>query len=47
MEGSAMVPILTTAAPEMPHMAEKIAQITTVPMARPPGTGPNHRYIIS
>ena len=42
-----MVPMVTTAAPLIPHMAAKIAHITTVPMANPPLTGPNQRYIMS
>jgi hypothetical protein len=41
-----MVPMVTTAAPEMPHMAAKMAQMATVPMARPPRRPPHHRCIM-
>ena len=40
-------PQLATAAPLIPHMAANMAQMTQVPMANPPLTGPNQRYIIS
>ena len=41
-----MVPIVTTAAPLMPHIAPKMAQMPTVPMARPPRTPPHQRCIM-
>ena len=46
MRGSAIVPMVTTAAPLMPLMAAKIAQIATVPIASPPRIPPNQTCIM-
>ena len=47
MAGRAISPMETVATELMPAMAAKRAQITTVPMARPPRTRPIQRWTIS
>ena len=41
-----MVPMATTAAPLMPTMAAKTAQMPRVPIARPPRRPPHQRCIM-
>ncbi|MBA7608211.1 hypothetical protein ES703_15387 [subsurface metagenome] len=47
MAGSAIIPIDTVAAPLIPTIAAKIAQIITTPTAKPPLTPPAQVRIVS